>query len=536
MIKFEGSSSIEYGSFWRRFFAQFIDGILLAILTWIITSTDNIYLYFMMLLIPHLYEIILIYLYGATLGKMILGLKVVSYTGNKLSIKQSIIRNITKVISMLPLYIGYLWYFHGYNNQTWHDITANTIVIEVDNEPIAKEELQKSEIIYTKKRKVFKVIAVVLSILLILYGLLFEITDNTDMLGFEKIDTIESDFGYSNTENSKICDIDNDNKDELMVFISDEDNIYLKVFSLDNTIKLENTIKVEEIKESFKSIHINDFEVMDIDNDGTLDIFTVSRYNKPKDNKAIEKLNLYTLNNNSLVLKDSKVLYGKSLNGRPGSSLEIIKENGKNSLILQLVEHLNTSEFQKIILENGKITGINKKRVYTNTHKTTEILIKGRFGGKEKLYLFDPNGSMKLNKFEYNNGNYEIEDLPNRRDGNAIDLKSTDIKVSDIDNNGRDELIITIGTRDYEETDWYYRMAEIEKSGLNGIYESRKGEVTKISDLEGLNKIYLLGVYDIRGNDNKKLIIINDNKIEIYERDKLGYIIEKLANKIGSIW
>ena len=52
-------------------------------------------------------------LYGATPGKMALGLKVV----------------VGKTLSTLPLGLGYLWAFFHPRRQAWHDLIADTLVV-----------------------------------------------------------------------------------------------------------------------------------------------------------------------------------------------------------------------------------------------------------------------------------------------------------------------------------------------------------------------------------------------------------------------
>jgi uncharacterized RDD family membrane protein YckC len=69
---------------------------------------------------------------GATLGKQVMGLKVVSSeTGQLLDTQGAIIRYVCYIISGLPLYLGYLWALWDPNHDTWHDKLAKTKVIKV---------------------------------------------------------------------------------------------------------------------------------------------------------------------------------------------------------------------------------------------------------------------------------------------------------------------------------------------------------------------------------------------------------------------
>lgn len=66
----------------------------------------------------------------ATVGKKILGIKVADLEGTRISIGVSFIRNFSKILSVLPVFFGYLYSFLNKKNQCWHDIAANTLVIK----------------------------------------------------------------------------------------------------------------------------------------------------------------------------------------------------------------------------------------------------------------------------------------------------------------------------------------------------------------------------------------------------------------------
>jgi len=65
-----------------------------------------------------------------TAGKRLLNIKVTDMLGNPLNFSASLIRNATKVLSVLPLFLGYLYIFLNKKQQTWHDIAANALVIK----------------------------------------------------------------------------------------------------------------------------------------------------------------------------------------------------------------------------------------------------------------------------------------------------------------------------------------------------------------------------------------------------------------------
>jgi len=65
-----------------------------------------------------------------TLGKRALDIRVSDMLGRRISIGVSISRNLGKLVSMLPLFFGYLYCFLNRKQQCWHDIIADTLVIK----------------------------------------------------------------------------------------------------------------------------------------------------------------------------------------------------------------------------------------------------------------------------------------------------------------------------------------------------------------------------------------------------------------------
>lgn len=75
------------------------------------------------------------YSYGQTLGKKLLGIMVVPIDANQefhsfafIALRESVF----KYISVIPLGLGYLWFFFQKENRTWHDFLGKTIVVEVE--------------------------------------------------------------------------------------------------------------------------------------------------------------------------------------------------------------------------------------------------------------------------------------------------------------------------------------------------------------------------------------------------------------------
>lgn len=68
--------------------------------------------------------------YQATVGKIALGLKVTDMNGEKLDVTKSLIRNLSKIISGLILYIGYIMAGFTDKKQALHDMIASTLVVK----------------------------------------------------------------------------------------------------------------------------------------------------------------------------------------------------------------------------------------------------------------------------------------------------------------------------------------------------------------------------------------------------------------------
>lgn len=129
--------------YFRRFLAAQIDFIISAplylpiIYSWFYFS-DRIFLTPLIkqifistsLLIPlSLYFIILEILYGRTVGKKILKLRVISIKGEKIKKKQIVIRNISRLFDH-GLFFGIFLIFFSKKNQRIGDYVTNTVVVD----------------------------------------------------------------------------------------------------------------------------------------------------------------------------------------------------------------------------------------------------------------------------------------------------------------------------------------------------------------------------------------------------------------------
>jgi uncharacterized RDD family membrane protein YckC len=126
--------------FWRRFAASLVDGIVLAIPYVILALIlDAALAYALSLAVDIAY-----FGYfeggasGQTLGKRALGIRVIDFrTGGPIGYGRGVIRYIGKIISSIPLLLGFLWMLWDREKQTWHDKIATTVVVPTYAYPVS---------------------------------------------------------------------------------------------------------------------------------------------------------------------------------------------------------------------------------------------------------------------------------------------------------------------------------------------------------------------------------------------------------------
>jgi uncharacterized RDD family membrane protein YckC len=139
--------NLAYATIGKRFVAVFVDGIILLICLSIPISLiggtgallglhknlplpATIVLLLIQYVTPALYEILFIGKYGATPGKMLMKIKVVSPEGEPISYGRSTGRYFAKILSGLILYIGYLMAFWDPEKRALHDRICQTRVVD----------------------------------------------------------------------------------------------------------------------------------------------------------------------------------------------------------------------------------------------------------------------------------------------------------------------------------------------------------------------------------------------------------------------
>jgi uncharacterized RDD family membrane protein YckC len=120
-----------YATFWNRFAAAFIDGLILLIPGTILKYTLPLGgYYFCSLAIGWLYAAIQESgVNQATIGKKAMGIKVTDVAGQRISFAQASGRHFGKYISAIIIFIGYLMMLWDEKKQTLHDKMAGTLVV-----------------------------------------------------------------------------------------------------------------------------------------------------------------------------------------------------------------------------------------------------------------------------------------------------------------------------------------------------------------------------------------------------------------------
>lgn len=125
------SSKFVYAGFWLRFVAYIIDSIIVGVVSGILGAIIPSMAGIINLLVIGVYYI---YLesseYQATVGKILLGLKVTDLKGNRITPQVATIRFLGRFVSAIILGIGYIMAAFTEKKQALHDIIAGTLVIQ----------------------------------------------------------------------------------------------------------------------------------------------------------------------------------------------------------------------------------------------------------------------------------------------------------------------------------------------------------------------------------------------------------------------
>jgi uncharacterized RDD family membrane protein YckC len=131
---------MKYIGLGKRFAALLIDGILLQVVTVFLTrlaagaAEDGINpLAFVLVFTINIgYYVVLEKIQGATLGKQVVGIKVVKTDGSPIDWTEALIRNLLRIVDALPVayIVGIVLISNSPTKQRFGDRIANTVVVD----------------------------------------------------------------------------------------------------------------------------------------------------------------------------------------------------------------------------------------------------------------------------------------------------------------------------------------------------------------------------------------------------------------------
>jgi len=140
--KFE-RENITLASFPKRFIAYFIDEILVSILFVVIylnsieasknvEETINMIngLFVYIIILKVIYQTFFVWMYGATLGKILMKIRVVFISDlENPPFVYALNRAIARIVSESVFYLGFVWAFMNPKRESWHDKAGRTLVV-----------------------------------------------------------------------------------------------------------------------------------------------------------------------------------------------------------------------------------------------------------------------------------------------------------------------------------------------------------------------------------------------------------------------
>jgi len=103
--------------FWSRLAAALLDGILLGVVNVLLDIGVG---------------------RAGSLLALALGIRVIDFsTGGPIGFGRAVIRYFGRIVSTIPIFLGYFWMLWDKERQTWHDKFANDVVVPVSSYPVA---------------------------------------------------------------------------------------------------------------------------------------------------------------------------------------------------------------------------------------------------------------------------------------------------------------------------------------------------------------------------------------------------------------
>jgi len=126
---------MKSAGFFLRFLALFVDVFILTIILFPITyfleifKLESYYTIIFFISLWIYYSLLESSKLQGTIGKYLIGIKVVDYNNNRISFNIATLRYVSSVLSSMLFFIGYLIIFFTKRQQTLHDIISKTLVI-----------------------------------------------------------------------------------------------------------------------------------------------------------------------------------------------------------------------------------------------------------------------------------------------------------------------------------------------------------------------------------------------------------------------
>ena len=136
---YAGKGSGPRAGFWRRFASALLDGILLGVVqgVLIVVLNDDVASVLMLVVGIGYYAGLEGGRTGQTLGKKAMGIRVIdANNGGPIGFGRGVIRYFGRIISAIPLGLGYWWMLWDPEKQCWHDKFASDYVVPESAYPI----------------------------------------------------------------------------------------------------------------------------------------------------------------------------------------------------------------------------------------------------------------------------------------------------------------------------------------------------------------------------------------------------------------
>jgi len=126
---------VVYATFWNRFAAVFIDGLIIGIpveaIDYFVLSEMPLFKFLFNVVVGWLYFALQMSGPGmATIGKKAMRIKVTDLDGNKITFGQATGRHFGTFLSTIIIGIGYFMMLWSPKSQTLHDMMAGTLVVQ----------------------------------------------------------------------------------------------------------------------------------------------------------------------------------------------------------------------------------------------------------------------------------------------------------------------------------------------------------------------------------------------------------------------